>query len=116
MQGNEYPTWIEWLFRSGVGLNCFNPPYALFRQANDREKVQSFIESEIEGSAQLRAASLKELGSEDPRRVERAIFYLMLVGLAADIPVVEALRNHPEETIRKGAKTCRFELAKRQVT
>jgi hypothetical protein len=107
---------VQWLYQSGVGLNCFDPPYALFRQAKDRDEVNRIIESESGGAEQLRDASLNELLSHDTRRVERALFYLMLIGQAGDIPAVEALSGHPNDTVKKGAKTCRFELKKRRVT
>lgn len=108
-----YPAWIEWLFQSGIGLGNFDPPYALFRQGMDKEQVLSMVESEAEGTRQLRETCLNELRSEDPARVERSLFYLMLVGHPQDRPAVEKLLSHPSETIKKGAKTCRFELRKR---
>jgi hypothetical protein len=111
--GDKYPAWIEWLFQSGVGSGNFDPPYALSRQRNDRRQVTSMVESETDGARQLREASLTELRGDDPGRVERSLFYLMMVGQPADVPSVERLLGHPKETIKKAARTCLFEL-KRQ--
>ena len=111
--GDKYPTWVEWLFQSGIGLGNFDPPYALFRQARDKASVLSMARSEADGEGQLRNACVQELGSEDAQRVERALFYLMLVGHPADLSAVEILLDHRSETVRKGARTCRFELRRR---
>lgn len=111
--GDTYPTWIEWLFQSGIGLGNFDPPYALSRQRRDAERVLSMIESESDGCRQLRDACLNELGNHDAARVERAIFYLMMVGRPEDMAAIERRLSHPSETVKKAVKTCLFELRKR---
>ena len=115
MKRSPYPAWIELLFRSGIGLSCFDACNARFHQANARKNVQDLIESEADGTEELRDASLIELCSDDARRVERALAYLMVVGQKADIPAIAAMDGHPDEIVKKAAKTCGFELSKRQV-
>jgi hypothetical protein len=111
--GDTYPAWIEWLFQSGIGLGNFDPPHALFRQRKDTETVLSMVESEADGARQLRAACLNELDNEDAARVERAIFYLMMVGRPEDIAAIEKRLKHSSATTKKAVKTCRFELRQR---
>ena len=117
MEGTKesYPAWIEWLFRSGIGLGCFDGEYALFRQRLARENIQSLIDAEPESLQLLRRSSLQELHSTDTHKIERALLYLMVVGRAADVAAVETLLRHPSEIVRKAAKTCRFELKKRWI-
>ena len=114
MKSGPYPAWIELLFRSGIGLSCFDAYNARFHQRNARKYVQDLIESQKNGTAELRDVSLNELCSDDARRVERALAYLMVVGRGADIPAIASTGSHPDEIVKKAAKTCRFELSKRQ--
>jgi hypothetical protein len=109
----SYPAWIEQLFRSGVGLACFDGEYSVFRQALAKQNIQLLIDGELEGAQALRGASLVELRGIDAHKVERALIYLMVVGQAADVHAIETLLDHPNETIRKAAKTCCFELQSR---
>lgn len=109
----QTPAWIEWLFNSGIGLGCLDSRYSPFRQDSAKQQIAEVLNSEKDGFQLLRIASLRELQSENESRVERALVYLMLVGRFEDIPAVDAVANHPCVTVRKGAKTCRFELSHR---
>jgi len=110
----DYPVGIDRLFRSGLALGCFESRYAPFRQGVMKESVAEYIASVTDGAERLRTVCLQALNSEDLRIAERALAYLLVVGDASDADVVDPLVAHPNETIRKAARTCLFELRRRR--
>jgi hypothetical protein len=110
----ERPAWLEALFKSSLRLDWVEGAYALFRQRLWKEWVLSRIEGIVDGAEILRRASLEELASEDLHMVSRALMCLIVVGLPSDIGDVERLLDHPQEYIRKAARTCRFELKQKE--
>ena len=110
----ERPAWLETLFELSVHLDWVEGAYTSFRQRLWKEWVLSRIEGVVDGVEILRCASLEELTSEDPHRVSRALMCLIVVGHPSDVAEVEPLLDHPQEYIRKAAKTCRFELRQKE--
>lgn len=45
--------------------------------------------------------------------VVRALGCLYMVGKGTDAPVVEPFLSHPQDFVRKAARTCLFEIRKR---
>ena len=106
----DSPGWIESLFNSGIGLNCFEETHALFRQDWSKSEVLAILSDDANRAQTLRETSLERLQSDDERTVQRALLYLMVVGQPGDVASVERLISHSSEIIKKGAQTCRFEL------
>lgn len=80
-----------------------------------QEEVEDRVARERGRAKKLRNACLAELGNDDWEIVVRALAYLMVVGSPADGAAVRPLLKHPNETVRKGAKTCLFALRRRRL-
>ena len=110
----EYPGWIELLFKSAVGKNCFEGEYAPFRQDMWKDEIRSRMEGVPNAGRDLRSAALAELCSEDLYRLSSAIMCLIVVGKPGDASHIEQLTSHANEYIRKAAKSCLFELRRKK--
>jgi hypothetical protein len=100
-------------FLDRLTYSCSEPEYVSFQQEAVREWVSQVADAH--GWEELRVAAIARLSHEDPRMVERALTCLFVVGTALDVPSVEPLVSHSDESVRKAARTCLFELHRRRV-
>jgi hypothetical protein len=71
------------------------------------------IDSHENGREQLRQACCAYLQHEDAQVLEQALACLFVIGLATDAKAVGPLLHHSDESIRKAARTCLFEIRRR---
>ena len=107
---HERPGWIMALFRSGFSIGNFETSYAAFRLRTVKDLIEDRIPQEPGSREALRQAALEELDNPNHLIVERALFFLLVVGHAIDAKAVKPLKHSPNEVIQKAAKTCLFEL------
>jgi hypothetical protein len=105
------PTWIERLLTRSE--SCSEPTFTRFRQDLLRKQVAQEAYSHAHGREALRAACLGQLDSEHLNVVVRAISCLFVVGSSSDLLAVEPLLRHANESVRKAARTCAFEIRRR---
>jgi hypothetical protein len=110
-QGNP-STEIE-RFLDRLTYSCSEPESVSFRQETVREWVSQVADAH--GWDELRMAAIARLSHDDPRLVERALTCLFVVGTALDVTVVEPCLSHSDESVRKAARTCLFEIQRRRV-
>jgi IS1 family transposase/transposase-like protein len=61
----------------------------------------------------LLPARKHNVGKEGTQCLEQSLACLFVIGLATDAYAVEPLLSHPDEAIRKAARTCMFEIRQR---
>lgn len=110
----QKPSWIEDLLRCQP-YSCSESAYVHLRQGWVRERITDHVEANGGDWEQLRDACLERLADADPDLVERALTCLFIVGIVDDASVVEPLLMHPEESVRKAARTCLFEIRRRKL-
>ena len=96
-------------------FSCNEPAYVHLRQKMACADVIRVVDAHENGRELLRAACVAHLHDDDLTVVERALTCLFAVGLSSEAAAVEPLIEHPEEAVRKAAKTCLFELRRRRV-
>jgi len=79
-----------------------------------RKSVLEAVEQHENGAELLRAACLAHLHDGDPGVVVRALSCLFAIGTPSDLSAVESLLQHAEESVRKAARTCEFEIRHRE--
>ena len=109
---SEIPFWIQDIL-SKRWYSCSEPAYVHFRQDLLREWVIRAVDSYEDGREQLRQACRAYLQHEDTQVVLQSLACLFVIGLSADATAVEPLLSHPDESIRKAARTCLFEIRRR---
>ena len=112
MPKNELPSWIHEMLQRQP-YSCSEPGYVHLRQVWVRERVTAIVEAYEDGCEELRGACREHLHDEDATVVENALTCLFVVGLAEDADVVEPLLAHSDDSIRKAARTCLFEIRRR---
>ena len=106
------PEWIESLL-ARLPWTCAEPEHVQSRQGSLRKMIENAIAERDEGAQDLRHAALEELGNEDSRVIVNALSCLFVVGSKEDIGIVESLKDHTSETVGKAARSCLFELRRR---
>ena len=109
---SELPFWIRDLL-SRRWYSCSEPAYVHFRQGLLREWVMEAVDGHENGREQLRQACCAYLQHSDAQVLEQSLACLFVIGLATDAYAVEPLLSHPDEAIRKAARTCMFEIRRR---
>ena len=109
---HDLPIWIERLLTFG-SYNCGEPEYVRFRQGLLRESILEIVDAHENGHNQLHDACLQHLDNSEDKVVRNALSGLFVIGTSADVQAVEALLQHPTESIRKAARTCLFEIRRR---
>jgi hypothetical protein len=112
LDASQLPFWIEDLL-TRMWFSCNEPGHVHLRQGWACERVIQVVDAHENGRQQLRAACITYLQHEDARVVERALTCLLAIGLSSEANAVEPLLEHPEEAVRKAARTCLFELRRR---
>ena len=112
MTDPELPVGIE-LLLNRLTARCNEPAYATSRHARLRRQVTEVADSHENGWQLLREGALGRLSDADPEVVDRALACLFVVGDARDVPAIEPLLGHPDESIRTSARTCLFEVRRR---
>jgi len=108
---DEEPAWIELLFKRQNRHHCFKTPFLLQLNARQIEESLSLVPEE---RSHLRRIALQRLASDDIDHVVIALLALFVVGTSADALIVEPLTVHGDEYVKKAAKTCLFELRRRE--
>ena len=93
--------------------SCSQPEFVHLRQKVLREQVIKFVDAHENGLEELRKACYICLQHENEGVVERGIACLFVIGSIKDINLIEPLLEHPEESVRKAARTCIFEIRHR---
>lgn len=109
---SELPFWIQDVL-SKRWYSCSEPVHVHFRQDLLRGLVNRAVEGYEDGREQLRKACCACLQLEDEQLMEQSLACLFVIGLVTDAPAVELLLHHPDESIRKAARTCLFEIRRR---
>lgn len=113
MQKTEQLGWIEILL-ARQPYSCSEPDHVHLRQGWVRERIAGYVAAYENGCELLHSACCATLQHDDASRVENALTCLFVVGAAADVAAVEPLLKHPDESVRKAAKTCLFEIRRRR--
>ena len=112
MQYLGRPGWIEHLL-TRLPWTCVESKHVLYRLKLMKKAVQNAVADEIDGAQRLGSASLEELKNEDPHVVVRALSCLFVVGSREDEQAVGMLSKHPDQQVRKAARSCLFEMRRR---
>jgi len=102
--------WIQMLFQRGHGQCAFRNRFQLDFH---REMLRGQIAQEPGRSAELRAAALDALDSQDQDIIIQGLAFLLVAGRGEDLPRIAPFTASPYECIQKAAKTCQFELMRR---
>jgi hypothetical protein len=94
-------------------FSCSESAYVHFRQDMLRERVIQAVDGYENGREQLRQACCAYLQHDDAQVLEQSLACLFVIGLATDANAVEPLLSHPDEPMRKAARTCLFEIRRR---
>jgi hypothetical protein len=108
----NFPIWIEQLFTQ-LWFSCSQNEYVHLRQNILRDQVIQIVETHENGNEELRQACHICLQHDNKGIIERGIACLFVIGSARDISFIEPLLQHPEESVRKAARTCIFEIKHR---
>lgn len=79
-----------------------------------REYIQDKVEAEPGFSSFLRVVALYYLENGESKLLRRCLTALAIVGVIEDIPSIERFKLHRNAEISKDAKTCIFEIKKRE--
>ena len=109
----EVPTEID-RFVARLPYSCSEPEFVHSRQSAVREWVTEVAGAYENGWDLVRSAARAKLGDDDASMVERALTCLFVTGTSADVAAVELLAAHPDEAVQKAARTCLFEIRRRQ--
>jgi hypothetical protein len=112
MAWQELPVGIQRLLLRGH-YSCSENDFVHFRQEQLRRFVGEIVKTHEDGVTLLREGALKQLSHEDANMVDHALSCLFVVGERDDIPAIEGLLSHPDESVRKAARTCLFEIRHR---
>lgn len=89
---------------------CSEPGYVHLRQGWVREDILATIEAYNGRWEDVRQFCCNHLQDEDVTVVANALTCLFVVGIPDDVSLVEPLLTHPDESVRKAAQTCLFEI------
>jgi hypothetical protein len=78
-----------------------------------RRRVDEAVEARPGFNDRLRQASLYVLDGDDWKLVRQALQCLAITGKRDELPTINALANHPDSDVARDARTCAFEIAKR---
>jgi hypothetical protein len=112
LNDSELPYWIRDIL-SHRWYSCSESAYVHFRQDLLREWVMQAVDGHENGREQLRQACCAYLQHDDTQVLEQSLACLFVIGLAMDANAVEPLLSHSDESIRKAARTCLFEIRRR---
>lgn len=111
------PEWEwDWLLNRGPHGARFNwGDHRWFK--SDLQLLRGGIADQISADSgfegRLRAVALDALQSDHVDYVRRGIQVLSVVGLAEDQSRISSFLEHPDEEVRKDAKSCLFEMKMR---
>lgn len=94
-------------------FSCSEPAHVKLRQECLRGFVQRVAQTQIQGWEIIQRAAVAQLEHSNPKMIDRALSILYIVGEKENIPRVQQFLEHPHEQVRKAARTCLFELQKR---
>lgn len=112
MPQKELPTWVRVLLRCAA-YSCAEPEYVEFRQGLLRKSVLESIEGVENGRDELCVLGHDFLAGNDAEMIDRALGWLFVLGTEADAPAVQPHTRSSDESVRKAAKTCLFEIRRR---
>jgi len=110
----DFPLWIEHLLY-GLWFSCSETGYVHIRQKMLRQDVLRAIDAHENGYDELQKACYICLKYENKIVVEKALACLFVIGSVVDVEFINPLLEHPEESVRKAARTCIFEIKNRVV-
>ena len=113
MRQREFPVWIETLL-SRVPYSCAEPEHVQVRLDSLRKLIRESTSPHEDGVRQLHDAALARLSSSDPDALVRALSCLFVVGDTLDAQAVDQHTKHPNEAVRKAAKSCLFAIRRRR--
>ena len=112
MAQNELPTGIERLL-TRLKWSCSEPEFVRIRQCAIRQVVREVADAHEDGWELLREGAVAQLADEEADMIDRALSVLFVVGNASEAAAVEPLLSHPDQRVRKAARTCLFEIRRR---
>ena len=112
MSQRELPAGIQLLLRRG-SFSCSEAEFVQFRQEHLRKRVTEVAEAHENGRELLREAAAMQLGSGDIDMIDHALAVMFVVGVASDAAVIQPLLSHPADRVQKAARTCLFEIRRR---
>ena len=102
--------WIEILFKRHTAAYALRSAFLL----NDSYRlISDEADARPKGRDALRHAALARLSSHEEGAMSYSLIVLAVVGLPEDLAVVEPLRDHASDVVRRAARACVFKLKKK---
>ncbi len=78
------------------------------------DSVQDKAEGRPEFPDELRTTAIEVLSGDDTVWIRKGLHALAVVGQQSDASLIQKLEQHSDQFVARDARTCRFELERRQ--